>query len=47
MLKILCQELPLSLTYLYSETADEVPGIFRAIRDCLILRRILSSPDRK
>jgi hypothetical protein len=47
MLKILCLELPLSLTYLYSETADEVPGIFRAVTDGLLRRRILDSPDRK
>jgi hypothetical protein len=47
MLKILCQQLPLSLTYLYSETADEAAGIFRAVTDCLICRRILNSPDRK
>jgi hypothetical protein len=47
MLKILCQELPLSLTYLYSEPADEVPDIFRAATDGLIRRRVLNSPDRK
>jgi len=47
MLKILCQELPLSLTYLDSEAADEVPGIFRAVTDGLIRRRILNSPDVK
>jgi len=47
MLKILCQELPLSLTYPYSEPANEVPGTFRAVMDGLIGRRILNSPDRK
>jgi hypothetical protein len=36
MLKILCQELPLF-----------VAGIFKAVTDCLIRRRILNSPDRK
>jgi len=47
MLKILYQELPLPLTYPYSQPADEVAGIFRAVMDGLIGRRILISPDRK
>jgi hypothetical protein len=47
MLKILYQKLPLSLVYPYSEPADEVAGIFRAVMDGLIGRRILIPPDRK